>query len=302
MGEKNNKIVSLIERIHNGDKNAYNQLCKKYEKSIKRFISFNVLIAEDVDDIFQSGWKYFLEKDYISKYDSSKGSFYNYLAKNFRWHIRNYYKVPEYKKKFEQMLSDINGNNSKVCNPEKEMMLIKNYFYGNQGVKFEPEKHLFQVELFDMLLKAILLDGGQPHQCIVTCFSKYLMWAPIDIEKELSRLSLYDLSERLRNDTKKVSEKNNLVFRKETERTFNKFIKKLNKKVGYFVKKNNRKDIDESLLKKVVGCTSLCDYFKRNPSHNLSVWSNRVLKRVKEIFLEKFPEFLLELGKKGEKK
>jgi hypothetical protein len=137
--------------------------------------------------------------------------------------------------------------------------------------------HREYLEKCEIFIKITFFQGGPPHQLVIFGFNKLLSgWGPKDIVRELSSLSLKDLSEKLILDYKEESYLPDYVI----EDCFKPLKDKMGKRVEEVLEDRDSKDNYIKILKIRVGESILRSYYSKNPEHNISDWSNKVRKRV----------------------
>lgn len=247
--EKNKEVLELVFKAKKGDKEAFNQLYIKYQRSILGYITSRCSNKEDAEDIAQMTWAEVFER--IKEYDTEKCSFYRFVI-----HWAEIMRKRNYKK----------------AKPER----IK-----EEELKEEKRsEEVFDINEIEKLLRVTFSDGGPPHQLIAFGFNKLLSgWGPKKIVEKLSSLTLRKLCEKLIEEYRNES----LLPIERIEEFFQSLKVRMENRVDEILDETSRK-VYKEILKKRVGETTLKEYFGKDPEHNISDWSDKVKKRVFRIW------------------
>jgi hypothetical protein len=160
-----------------------------------------------------------------------------------------------------------------------------------------------EFEAYTKILMITLWKGSYPHEILCCMFNKCLSewaedtdektqldepkiidWTPRRIVRELSDTSLSKLCTTLEKDYISLS----ALPEELVSACFRLLYRQMNIKVGEIIKPSdhNAQERWSRILNRLVGETKLCDYFGGNPEDNISDWSHRVLRTVRQFMVE----------------
>jgi len=275
--EKNKETLNLIEEFLKGDKRAYEELYLRYKNSIRGYIAGRCFwigqnvkgIAEkDVDprikDMEQNTWKEMLQK--ISTYDSSKASFYTFICYWANIIIKRY----SFRAVIEMPISALKDQDGEETDEE---------FLGRIGGQTQIFPSDECLDKYNEFLEITFSQCGPPHQLITFGFNKLIDWGPQDIVKELSLVLLRELTERLISDFEGESKLPAYIVRN----CFKPLKDKMDKKLKEVLEDEVSKNTYINLIENKTGKTVLKNYYGKDPEHNISDWSDKVLKRIRRL-------------------
>lgn len=163
-----------------------------------------------------------------------------------------------------------------------------------------------EFEIYTKLLIITLWKGGYPHEIVTSVFSKCfvetlkvrdneegesqktqekVIWPPRRIVKDLSEVSLFQLSKKLEEDYISASSLPGELV----SDCFQLLNKEMRKKVHEVINPNNHGAWKRwsNILENLVGETTLQDYYSKRPEDNIADWSYRVFRRVGKYVTDK---------------
>jgi len=142
---------------------------------------------------------------------------------------------------------------------------------------------LFSAECLDKYMEFLEItfsQGGPPHQLITFGFNKLISnWGPQDIVKELSLVLLQELTDKLISDYEEESELPAYIVKN----CFKPLKDNMDKKVKEVLQDKVSRDTYIKMMENKVGKTVLNNYYGKDPEHNISDWSNKVMKRIRRL-------------------
>lgn len=160
-----------------------------------------------------------------------------------------------------------------------------------------------EFEAYTKILMITLWKGGYPHEILCCMFNKCLSewaeetdekaqldepkiidWTPRRIVRELSDTSLSKLCTTLEKDYISLS----VLPEELVSACFGLLYRRMYMKVHEIIKPSdhNAQERWSKILNRLVGETALCDYFGKSPEDNISDWSYRVLRTVRQFMVE----------------
>lgn len=257
--------VELIERIKDGDLEAYNELISRYRKYFLGVIKLKVsnpVDSNSVEDIFQDTCLEVMKK--IDIYDSTKGRFSTFFLNTLNFMIKRYFDSKR------NRAANVYGGDDSTWFEDNEALTI-------DFLTMVKEKE-YQ-DLYSICLRILFSNGGGPHQIISFCFNKLIYPAKYESNRGYPREIVRDLS-----DSK-------------LKRLYNQFYKEYS---IYFKKLDNEYmspiyiKMEDEEGEMIIGEKHLKSYYGKNPSANVSDWSYRVAERVKKIVFKKYYQLICE--------
>jgi hypothetical protein len=262
---KEESLIKLIESIHT------RVLCRIKEKLHSRYIN----------DAEQDVWEHIYKN--IQKFDLTQYDKKNEDGSD-RVHI---FYIWVY---FFILKKIIGEHIARQIEDSKNDSIDCSNVYRNEGLydsnndeRFSPEIMSEQKDIHLKVLRLVLIEGGPPHYIFAFCFNRLIK---IDRGIEgivtcFSQTPFYELSHQLeRIFLGDVVLKENSKHYSEIKGIFNEFRCRLQKNVVELLNPNSPHEYSAEVLFSPAGETKFEDYFNSSSKNNISVWSNRVAKKI----------------------
>lgn len=238
------EVPALVKRAQGGDRDAFGELVKLFNKQVKGYVRCKVEETADLDDVVSDSWMRALEN--IDRYDETRSAFPTWVKKT---QARSAISAH-----FQQ--HDVQGLNADAI--------------GTRAVD------IWAIRRFEEILCKVFGGTAAPHQQIVFGYRVLLDWKPAEIATMLSEHPLAELAERLERDLDAV------IAKPFVRRCLRPLLDKLRLPVGAVVQ-GRTIGAYKNLLAHEVGSTRLEAYFTGNPAQNISRWWKGVLERLGEL-------------------
>jgi len=279
----------LIQRAEKGDRAAFNELHARYQKEIYGFIRARTNNEADAKDIAQETWIEAWKR--MKAYDPTRGTFRAFVKYWASIMLLRYYDARGQEHKVYTLFSELAH---RFPNLEKEHSLEDIV----ERLRVKDAKSQIPQEAFRELLCKTFGGSSPPHQLIVFGFSKLVSLEsgppetpPLTagarirstdraeaqrIVAELSDIPLRDLAARLEERYVEESQLPQSVVR----RCFKPLHEAMNRRFCEVVTDPNTRRIYPHLRDRIVGDTTLRDYYRGNPKDNITQWWYAVQRRV----------------------
>jgi DNA-directed RNA polymerase specialized sigma24 family protein len=271
--------VALVARALAGDRDAFDALRAIAEGAVKGIIRMQVGRRDEhgrqvvdralVDDLVQTTWIQVWEK--LSTYDPAVGRFVHFARYWASIMVRRYRDTPLGRGR-ERPLSDLIGD----ADDGDESPADRLDRLDRSGGVTEPPDDPVTADVYDDLLSLTFATASPPHQLIAFGFAKAAEWKPRQIAGELSDVPLRALESRLEQSYLEQSELD--IGR--VVPAFAPLRTRLEQRFDQAVRDPTTLATYPGLHARIVGETTLSDYFTGEPTADVTQWWYAVKRRV----------------------
>jgi DNA-directed RNA polymerase specialized sigma24 family protein len=271
--------ATLVARALAGEQDAFEALRAIAESAVKGIIRMQIGRRDEngrhvvdsalVDDLVQATWIQVWEK--LSTYDPAVGRFVHFARYWARIMVRRYRDTPLGKGR-ERSLSDLIGD----ADDGEESPADRLDRLAQSGRGLGPPDDPVTADVYDDLLALTFATPSPPHQLIAFGFAKAAEWKPRQIAADLSDVPLRALESRLEHSYLEHSdlEEGRVVPAFAPLRT------RLDQRFEQAVRDPTTLATYPGLHGRIVGETTLSDYYTGEPTADLTQWWYAVKRRV----------------------
>jgi DNA-directed RNA polymerase specialized sigma24 family protein len=257
----------LIRRAQQGEREAFDELHSLHQGSVFGYIRARVRNDDDAQDVAQRTWIEVWNN--IKSFDPQRGSLHAFATRYWaHFMIMRHY-------------SDLKGEAMPLA-PDENIEIYRPAF-GEAGhpVKAYPDASWDEeapAEVYTQLLALTFGGPSPPHQLLAFGFTKLLAWPPRRIVAELSDRSLAELAAQLEQAYLHESELPEALVRP----AFARLRQALERRFGEVVDEPKTRETYPQLLDRIVGTTTLRDYYTAgDPAAAVTRWWDAVKRRVR---------------------
>jgi DNA-directed RNA polymerase specialized sigma24 family protein len=271
--------AALVARALAGERDAFDALKATAEGAVKGTIRMQIGRRDEhgrhvvdhalVGDLVQTTWLQVWEK--LSTYDPQVGRFVHFARYWARIMVRRYRDTPLGQGR-ERPLGDLIGG----ADDGEESHADRLDRLAQRGGSTEPADDPVTADVYDDLLSLTFATASPPHQLIAFGFAKAVEWRPRQIAAELSDVPLRALVSRLEHSYLEQSELDDgrvvpafAPLRTRLEQRFDQAVRDPTTLATY-----------PGLHARIVGETTLSDYYTGEPTADLTQWWYAVKRRV----------------------
>jgi DNA-directed RNA polymerase specialized sigma24 family protein len=271
--------AALVAQALAGDRDAFDALRAIAEGAVKGTIRMQIGRRDEngrhvvdhalVDDLVQTTWIQVWEK--LATYDPAVGRFVHFARYWARIMVRRYRDTPLGKGR-ERPLSDLIGD----ADDGDESPADRLDRLAQGGAAPEPPEDPVNADVYDDLLSLTFATSSPPHQLIAFGFVKAAEWKPRQIAAELSDVPLRALESRLEHSYLEHSELDD----ERVVPAFGPLRIRLDQRFDEAVRDPTTLATYPGLHARIVGETTLADYYTGEPTADVTQWWYAVKRRV----------------------
>lgn len=271
----------LIAKSEEGDGQAFGNLYKHYEKSVRGHVNARVENEQDAKDVCENILLTVWEKTKAKTFDPAAGNFRSLVLYWRGIHLLRYFRELKDRQQYEKLLSE----------------LVASFpgFEGEQDIgepwdaigAEAPQSEDIPVEAYEELMRITFTGNSPPHQLLAFAFAKVIEWTPEEVESELSDLTLGELMLRLQSEFARILQHRANLLRE----CLLPLRKIMQDRLPFGRLKVHEKTLATypELVDKIVADTRLRDYYTAKPESpnyeeqcraNITAWWLSVQKRV----------------------
>jgi hypothetical protein len=271
--------AALVARALAGDQVAFAELEARTAKALYGFIRSRVghvdqdtgkFIAnyQIVDDLVQKTWIDLLPR--LASYDPSRALFATFATKQADFIVKRY----RASAKRDNVLTSLEAGARGKSDPSGNTRFDPPTTPGGTGYP-APEDPV-DVDVYDELVALIFATDSPPHQLIAFGFVKGLKWKPSRVAAELSDIALRALEPRFEVEYLEQSE----IPPERITPSFARLRASLDLRFADAVSDPVTLKTYPALHDRIVGETTLADYYRKDPSADITQWWYAVTRRV----------------------
>jgi DNA-directed RNA polymerase specialized sigma24 family protein len=271
--------AALVERALAGDQEAFAQLEARTDRALRSFFRTRVRRTDEVtgkyipntqaiDDLIQKTWIELWPQ--LASYDPARARFSTFATNWAGFIVRRYHASPEYQGR-ERPIS--RGRRDDADSDD-------DYNIDRLNARGEPvfpaPEDPVDADVYDNLVTLIFATASPPHQLLVMGFVKGLEWRPRQVAAELADSQLRALAARFEADYLEQSE----IPSHRVSPAFAPLRENVERRFADAVHDPVTLKTYPALHDRVVGDTTLADYFTDDPAADITQWWYAVKRRV----------------------
>jgi DNA-directed RNA polymerase specialized sigma24 family protein len=273
--------AALVARALAGDQQAFDELRAAAERAVRGTVRMQVGRFEEngtffvdhalVDDLVQTAWVQIWQK--LDTYDPSVGRFIHFARYWARIMVRRYRDTPAGRGVETPLSAVLSGGADAEADDSDADRLDR---MARRGGAIEPPEDPVGADVYDELLSLTFATNSPPHQLIAFGFAKAAEWRPRQIAAELSNVPLRTLETRLE---RSYLERSDLEDARVLP-AFEPLRNRLEQRFDEAVRDPTTLATYPGLHARIVGETTLADYYTGEPTADVTQWWYAVKRRV----------------------
>lgn len=274
--------AAVVARALAGEQAAFDQLKAVAEAAVRGTIRMQVGRYEEngkffvdhalVDDLVQAAWVQIWQK--LDTYDPSVGRFVHFARYWARIMVRRYRDTPVGRGVEAPLSSMLGGGADADEGDDSDADRLDRM--ARRGAVAEPPEDPVGADVYDELLTLTFATASPPHQLIAFGFAKAAEWRPRQIAAELSNVPLRTLQSQLEQSYLERSDLEDARVRPAFEPLRN----RLEQRFDEAVRDPTTLATYPGLHNRIVGETTLSDYYTGEPTADVTQWWYAVKRRV----------------------
>lgn len=264
--------AALVTQAIAGDETAFERLRAGAERGIRGYLRVRVRRDDDVDDLLQETWLQVWQK--LPTYDPARSRFSTFARFWADILVRRYWDTAQGKGTeipFSAGLGLGGGGDDDADDADRIDRLAAR---GQEA--FPAPDNPVDAAVYDDLLAITFATASPPHQLIAFGFVKAADWRPRQIAADLSDVSLDDLEQQLEAAYLDQSD----LPAERVEPAFEPLRARLGQRFDEAVRDPTTLTTYPNLRARIVGETTLADYYTGDPTADITQWWYAVKRRV----------------------